>query len=102
MEEAGFVKYETVLAILEDAGFFGFTAHREAEGSRIVYAFRSVKWYRTKIAVTILKLEPKKIGSKKIVIGININGEDINGIGDFKSRIGNLGNKNARNKQQKI
>jgi hypothetical protein len=102
MEEAGFVKYETVLAILKDAGFFGFTAHREAEGRRVVYSFRSVKWYRTKITVTILKLEPKKIGSKKIVIGIDINGENINGIGDFQARIRNLGNKNARNKQQKI
>ena len=102
MEESGFVKYDTVLTILKDAGFFGFTVHREAEGRRIIYNFRSVKWYRTKITVSTLKLEPKKVNSRKIVIGIEINGENINGIGDFRERITNLGNQNARQKKQKV
>ena len=101
MEDSGFIKYDTVREILENSDFFGFTAKREDNGRRIVYRFKSVKWYRTDIAVTVLKLEPDKPLSEKIVIGIKFNGEDVEGIGDFRKRIKELGNSHGSAKKQK-
>lgn len=99
MEESGLVKYNAVLEILEDASFFGFTAHREDNGRRIVHTFKSIKWYRTDIEVTTLKLEPDKFGSEQIVLKIKINGDEIEGIGDFRNRIRTLGKPNAKQKK---
>ena len=101
MEDSGFIKYDTVREILEDSDFFGFTAKREDNGRRITYRFKSVKWYRTDIIVTVLKLEPDKPLSEKIVIGIKFNGEDVEGIGDFRKRIKELGKSHEAAKKQK-
>ena len=101
MEDSGFIKYDTVKEILEDASFFGFTASREDGGRRITYHFKSVKWYRTNISVTVLKLEPGKPLSEKIVIGIKFNGEDVEGIGDFRKRVEELGKSHEAAKKQK-
>jgi hypothetical protein len=51
--------------------------------------------------VTILKLEPGKPLSEKIVIGIKFNGEDVEGIGDFRKRVEELGKSHEAAKKQK-
>ena len=100
MEETGFVKYDTVKSILEDAGFYGFTVHVEEHGRKHTTTFLSVKWNKTVIKVTTLKLEPNKLGSPKIVINIDFNGRNVEGIGDFKKAIGDLGKSHERQKKQ--
>ena len=91
MKETGFVKYETVLEILKKADFLGFTAKREDGGRKITYTFKNVKWSRTNVKISILKLEPKKFGSTRIVIGIKMNGIELEGLEDFRERIEGLG-----------
>ena len=81
MENSDFIDYNEVVKILEKNWFYGFTAKRE--NNRVTYTFRSVRYPNVLISVKILKIEPNKITSKRIVLGIKFNDIEISGWKEF-------------------
>ena len=81
MENSNFIDYNEVVKILEKNWFYGFTGKRE--NNRVTYTFRSIRYPNVLISVKTLKIEPNKIPSKKIVLGIKFNDIEINGWKEF-------------------
>ena len=83
MNKNKFIDYEAVDKILEDNYFYGFTAKRNRKTNRILYTYRSVRYPNVLISVLTMKLDPSKIQSDKIVLGIKFNDIEIGGWNDF-------------------
>ena len=83
MSKNKFIYYKAVDKILEDNYFFGFTAKRNKEANRILYTYRSVRYPNVLINVLTMRLDPSKIQSDKIVLGIKFNDIEIGGWNDF-------------------
>lgn len=81
MENSDFIDYNEVVKILENNWFYGFTVKRE--NNRVTYTFKSIRYPNVLISVKTLKIEPNKIPSKKIVLGIKFNNIEINGWKEF-------------------
>lgn len=82
MDKEKFINYDKILKMLNDKQFFGFKAKRGDNG-RITYSFKNIRWNNFLVIVETLKLNPKKIPSNKIVLGINVNGEQLDTLKDF-------------------
>lgn len=87
MNKSKFIYYKAVDKILENNYFFGFTAKRNKEANRILYTYRSVRYPNVLINVLTMRLDPSKIQSDKIVLGIKFNGIEICGWNDFINEI---------------
>ena len=96
MDTTGFIKYTDILKTLEDNAYRGFTAKRVSK-NRIRRTFISYKWYTIEIAVETLKLE-----GENIVIKIEFNGEEVNGVEDFKGRIARISGIHREIRKQKV
>lgn len=83
MSKNKFIYYKAVDKILEDNYFFGFTAKRNKKTNRILYTYRSVRYPNVLINVLTMRLNPSKIQSDKIVLGIKFNDIEIGGWNDF-------------------
>jgi hypothetical protein len=83
MSKNKFIYYKAVDKILEDNNFFGFTAKRYKKTSRILYTYHSVRYPNVLIGVLTMKLDPTKVQSEKIVLGIKFNDIEISGWNDF-------------------
>lgn len=96
MDTTGFIKYTDIVKVLEDNAYHGFTASRVSK-NRIRRTFISYKWYTVDIAVETLKLD-----GENIVIKIEFNGEEINGVEDFKRRIARISNIHREIRKQEV
>jgi hypothetical protein len=94
MDTTGFIKYTDILKTLEDNAYRGFTASRVSK-NRIRRTFVSYKWYTIDIAVETLKLE-----GENIVIKIEFNGEEVNGVEDFRRRIEGISRVHSQKRKQ--
>ena len=83
MNKSKFIYYKAVDKILENNYFFGFTAKRNKEANRILYTYRSIRYPNVLINVLTMRLDPSKIQSDKIVLGIKFNDIEIGGWNDF-------------------
>lgn len=83
MSKNKFIYYKAVDNILGDNYFFGFTAKRNKKTNRILYTYHSVRYPNVLINVLTMKLDPSKIQSDKIVLGIKFNDIEIGGWKDF-------------------
>lgn len=83
MSKSKFIYYKAVDKILENNYFFGFTAKRNKEANRILYTYRSIRYPNVLINVLTMRLDPSKIQSDKIVLGIKFNDIEIGGWNDF-------------------
>ena len=83
MSKNKFIYYKAVDKILGDNYFFGFTAKRNKETNRVLYTYHSVRYPNVLISVLTMKLDPSKIQSDKIVLGIKFNDIEIGGWNDF-------------------
>jgi hypothetical protein len=99
MSKNNFIYYKEVEKILKNNMFFGLAAKRE--NNRITYTYHSVRYPNVLIKVLTLKLDPKKILSEKIVLGIKFNDTEINGWKEFVNEMANL-NKNYKTKYGNI
>lgn len=81
MENSDFIYYNEVVKILEKNWFYGFIGKRE--NNRVTYALKSIRYPNILISVKTLKIEPNKIPSKKIVLGIKFNDIEMNGWKEF-------------------
>ena len=95
MEKNNFIYYKEIANLLDKNTFYGFTAKRE--NNRIRYTFRSVRYPNVLISVLTLKLDPSDVMSKKIVLGIKFNENEVNGFKDFVIELENL-SKNYKKK----
>lgn len=87
MSKNKFIYYKAVDKILENNYFFGFTAKRNKETNRVLYTFRSVRYPNVLISVLTMRLDPSKIQSDKIVLGIKCNDVEIVGWNDFINKL---------------
>lgn len=87
MSKSNFIYYKSVVKILEDNTFYGFTAKRNKETNRILYTYRSIKYPNFLISVLTMRLDPSKIQSDKIVLGIKFNDIEIGGWNDFINKL---------------
>lgn len=87
MSKSKFIYYKAVDKILENNYFFGFTAKRNKEANketnRILYTYRSIRYPNVLINVLTMRLDPSKIQSDKIALGIKFNDIEIGGWNDF-------------------
>lgn len=88
MAKEDFIDYEKVNKALEDNSFFGFTCKREKNG-RLTYTYRSIKYHCVSISVSVAKLKPNELRSRKIVLNINVNGRNVEGWADFMDTLNN-------------
>jgi len=95
MENSNFIDYNEVVKILEKNWFYGFTVKRE--NNRVTYTFRSIRYPNVLISVKTLKIEPNKIPSKKIVLGIKFNDIEINGWKEFIKELKEIYKFNKKN-----
>lgn len=87
MEKSNFIYHKSVVKILEDNSFYGFTAKRNNKTNRILYTYRSVRYPNVLISVLTMRLDPSKIQSDKIVLGIKFNDIEIGGWNDFINKL---------------
>lgn len=96
MDITGFIKYTDIVKTLEDNAYRGFTAGRVSK-NRIRRTFISYKWYTIEITVETLKLE-----GENIVIKIEFNGEEVNGVEDFRRRLARISGIHREIRKQKV
>jgi hypothetical protein len=96
MDTTGFIKYTDIVKVLEDNTYHGFIVRRVSK-NRIRRTFVSYKWYTVDIAVETLRLE-----GENIVIKIEFNGEEVNGVEDFRKRIEGIGKVHSQKRKQEI
>ena len=96
MENTDFIKYDTIKEFLEKNDYYGLTVGRVSQ-NRLRHTFASIKWYTVDITVDTLKLN-----GENIVIQIKINGEEANGMDDFRKRIAGIGKIHARKRKQEV
>ena len=87
MSKNKFIYYKAVDKILGDNYFFGFTAKRNKETNRVLYTYRSVRYPNVLISVLTMRLDPSKIQSDKIVLGIKFDDIEIGGWNDFINKL---------------
>ena len=83
MSKSNFIYYKSVVKVLEDNTFYGFTAKRNRKTNRVLYTYRSIKYPNVLVSVLTMRLDPSKIQSDKIVLGIKFNDIEIGGWNDF-------------------
>ena len=83
MSKNKFIQHEAVENILESKTFFGYVAKRNKKANRILYTYRSVKYYNVTISVLTMRLGPTDVLSDKIVLGIKFGDTEVNGWNDF-------------------
>ena len=83
MSKNKFIYYKAVDKILENNYCVGCTAKRNKKGNRVLYTYRSVRYPNVLISVLTMRLDPSKIQSDKIVLGIKFNDIEIGGWNDF-------------------
>ena len=88
MMSKGFIHFDAVRKVLERNKFFGFTAKRE--NGRIEYTYISVPYHHVTFKVLTTRLNSKDILSKKIVLGIKVNGQELQGWNDFMETVKNV------------
>ncbi len=96
MTDSDFIKYETIKELLENNGYYGLTIGRVSK-NRLRHTFASIRWYTIDITVDTLKLN-----GENIVIQIKFDGEEANGMGDFKKRIAGIGKVHAQKRKQEV
>lgn len=84
----GLIHFDAVRKVLERNKFFGFTAKRE--NGRIEYTYISVPYHHVTFNVLTTRLNSKDIVSKKIVLGIKINDQELQGWNDFMEAVNNV------------
>ena len=87
MSKNKFIQLEAVENILESKSFFGYVAKRNKKANRILYTYRSVKYYNVTISVLTMRLDPSNVLSDKIVLGIKFGDTEINGWNEFISKL---------------
>ena len=98
MDKTEFVKYDDVVKILNENDYYGLIVKRlDKQRRRMIHTFSSIKWYTIDIEVESLKLD-----GEKIVIGIKFDGEEINGIDNFKRRIKGVSGAHAAKRKQTL
>ena len=98
MDTSGFIKYDIILKLLDENDYFGFKVGRIGKrGTRLRYTFASVKWYTIDIEVEVLKLE-----GERIVTGIKFDNEEVNGLDNFRRRIGDVSKIHAQRRKQNV
>lgn len=98
MKKENFITYDKILKTLKDNTFYGFTVKRVGD-NKVTYTFVSCKWNNITITVDTLKLNPKKIPSDKIVLGINMNETQLDTFKDFIDAMKNLYKINKQTQQ---
>lgn len=96
MSKNKFIYYKAVDKILGDNSFYGFTAKRNKETNRILYTYRSVRYPNVLISVLTMRLDPSKIQSDNIVLGIKFNDIEIGGWNDFINELKYVGKYNRK------
>ena len=79
----GLIHFDAVSKVLERNKFFGFTAKRE--NGRIEYTYISVPYHHVTFKVLTTRLN-----SKKIVLGIKVNDQELQGWNDFMEAVKNV------------
>ena len=102
MSKNKFIYYKAVDKILENNYFFGFTAKRNKETNRILYTYRSIRYPNVLINVLTMRLDPTKIQSEKIVLGIKFNDIEIGGWNDFINELKHVYKYNKKKEFQKF
>jgi len=87
MSKNKFIYYKAVDKILGDNYFFGFTAKRNKETNRVLYTYRSVRYPNVLISVLTMRLDPSKIQSDKIVLGIKFNDKEVEDWNGFINKL---------------
>ena len=97
MNDNKFIKYETIANILNKNGYYGLTVSRINDHS-LRRKFSSIKWYTIDIVIESIKLK----NEGEIVSKIIVNGEETNGMDNFKRRIEGLGRLHAQKRKQEV
>lgn len=87
MEKSKFIYYKSVEKILGDNSFYGFTAKRNRKTNRVLYTYRSVKYPNVLVSVLTMRLDPSKIQSDKIVLGIKFNDKEVKDWNGFVNKL---------------
>lgn len=87
MSKNKFIYYKAVDKILRDNYFFGFTAKRNKKTNRVLYTYRSVRYPKVLISVLTMRLDPSKIQSDKIVLGIKFNDKEVEDWNGFINKL---------------
>jgi hypothetical protein len=87
MSKNKFIQLEAVENILESKSFFGYVAKRNKKANRILYTYRSAKYYNVTISVLTMRLDPTNVLSDKIVLGIKFDDTEINGWNGFINKL---------------
>ena len=82
------MEFEEIEKILKEKGFFGFTVKREE--AKLAYTFRSTSHFCVEIETTVIKLNPNTFGSKKLVVNVAINGNNIEDPKELMTALDNL------------
>ena len=98
MDKTTFVKYDEVVKVLQENDYYGLLVKRlDKQRRRMVHTFASIKWYTIDIEVETLKLD-----GENIVIGIKFDGEEVNGIDNFKRRIAGISRTHGEKRKQAV
>jgi TRAP-type uncharacterized transport system substrate-binding protein len=89
MKQEKFILYKDIKKILEDNGFYGFTA-RNIDKYNITYTFISTIWFKVTITVETLKIGEERVDENKIVLGMVVNKKRINTMKEFLETMKNL------------
>lgn len=87
MKKSNFIYYKSVAKVLENNTFYGFTAKRNKKTNRILYTYRSIKYPNVLVSVLTMRLDPSKIQSDKIVLGIKFDDKEIEDWNGFISKL---------------
>jgi hypothetical protein len=96
MNNTDFIKYNTIKEFLEKNDYYGLTVGKVSK-NRLRRTFASIKWYTVDITVDTLRLN-----GENIVIQIKIDGEEANGMEDFRKRIAGIGKIHAQKRKQEV
>ena len=87
MSKSNFIYYKSVVKVLEDNTFYGITAKRNRKTNRILYTYRSIKYPNVLISVLTMRLDPSKIQSDKIVLGIKFDDKEVEDWNGFINKL---------------
>ena len=87
MEKSNFIYHKSVVKILEDNSFYGFTAKRNKKTNRVLYTYRSIKYPNVLVSVLTMRLDPSKIQSDKIVLGIKFDDKEVEDWNGFINKL---------------
>lgn len=87
MSKNNFIYYKSVVKVLEDNTFYGITAKRNRKTNRVLYTYRSVKYPNVLVSVLTMRLDPSKIQSDKIVLGIKFDDKEVEDWNGFINKL---------------